>query len=415
MRRNIVFLALALALVSAVEENAFGEALATIKLMKSQGLGANECQALADSSLKAVNGDKDTSQTLLNSLSTGSECAQSGQTEVAAATQNLNDATDAATKAKSALDKANAVVPAIVVPSTSALMSMGESCDFFYKSDAFILGKAAVTTAQAKKTNADAQVVSYAAALQAAKDAATKMAKKCRCDAKTNLASQWAIVSNPTSAASQKSEWDKAQNILCALSGKSPCNAPAVPTVVKRTLSADTEAETCNPAVVYYKYKGFVGIGGNDIDNSCGEFSSQDGIQNACTQNSACKSFQYAPSFGPAQKSNGWWCRKTLSSKGDQMSGGSLFVKAVTQPGAKCADGFSLAMGNNQDTPNWGEVAGIGGGMQVASCGECQAACLANDQCSSTECSPSVLKCNLNKSGQPTTGRFNDYDFCIKN
>ena len=250
MPRNIVFLALALALVSAVEEDAFGEALATIKLMKSQGLGTNECQALADSSLKAVNGDKDTSQTLLNSLSTGSECAQSGQTEVAAATQKLNDATDAATTAKSALDKANAVVPAIAIPSMSALMSMGESCDFFHKSDAVILGKAAVTTAQAKKTNADAQVVSYAAALQAAKDAATKMAKKCRCDAKTNLASQWAIVSNPTTAASQKSEWDKAQNILCALSGKSPCNAPAVPTVVKPTLSADTEAETCDGVVV---------------------------------------------------------------------------------------------------------------------------------------------------------------------
>jgi hypothetical protein len=85
MLRNVVFLALALALVSAVEDNAFYEALDMIKLMKSQGLGANECQALADSSLTSVSSAKDTNQKLLNSLSTGSECAQSGQTEVAAA------------------------------------------------------------------------------------------------------------------------------------------------------------------------------------------------------------------------------------------------------------------------------------------------------------------------------------------
>jgi len=68
MLRNIVFLALALALVSAVEDNAYGEALDTIKLMKSQGLGANECQALADSSLTSVSSAKDTNQKLLNSL-----------------------------------------------------------------------------------------------------------------------------------------------------------------------------------------------------------------------------------------------------------------------------------------------------------------------------------------------------------
>jgi len=325
----------------------------------------------------------------------------------------LNSATDAATKAKSALDVANAVVPAIVIPSASALMTMGQSCDFIYNSDAFKNAKAAITTAQVTKTNADALVVSYNTALQAAKDAATKKAKECRCGAKTNLASQWAIVSDPTTAAAQKSEWDKAQNILCALSAKSPCNAPAVPTVVKPTLSADTEAEYCNPlAVVYYRYNDFVGIGGNDID--CGAFNSQDGIQNACTQDSACKSFQYS-GYAGAQKTNGWWCRKTLSSKGGKENGGALFVKAVTQPGAKCADGFSLAIGNNQDIPNWGDVDGIGKGMKVASCGECQAACLANDQCRSTECSPSDLKCNLNNAQTPTTGRYGDYDFCMKN
>jgi len=250
MLRNMGFLALALALVSAVEDNAFSEALDTIKLMKSQGLGANECQALADSSLTAVSGAKDTSQKLLGSLSTGSECAQSGQTEVAAATKSLDDATDAASNAKSALDKANAIVPAVEIPSMAALKGMGESCGFFYNSDAFKNGNAAVITALATKTEADARVVSSKSALQAAKDAATKKAKECRCGAKTTLEREWAIASNPTTAAAQKSEWDKAQSILCALSAKSPCNAPAVPTVVKPTLSVDTMAQVCDAVVI---------------------------------------------------------------------------------------------------------------------------------------------------------------------
>jgi len=250
MLRNIVFLALALALVSAVEDNAFGEALDMIKLMKSQGLGANECQALADSSLTAVSSTKDTNQKLLNSLSTGSECAQSEQTGVAAAKKSLNDATNAATEAKSALDTANAVVPAIEIPSMSALRSMGTSCDFLFKSDAFKNGNAAVTTAHTRKTEADALVVSSNAALKAAEDAAAKAAAECRCVAKASLEREWAVASDPQTAATQKSEWDKAQNILCALSAKSPCNAPAVPTVVKPTLSADTEAQVCEAQVI---------------------------------------------------------------------------------------------------------------------------------------------------------------------
>jgi len=416
MLRNIVFLALALALVSAVEDNAFGEALDMIKLMKSQGLGANECQALADSSLTAVSSTKDTNQKLLNSLSTGSECAQSEQTGVAAAKKSLNDATNAATEAKSALDNANAVVPAIEIPSMSALKGMGESCGFFYNSDAFKNGNAAVTTAHTRKTEADALVVSSKAALQAAKDAATKKAKECRCVAKTTLSREWAIASNPETAANQKSEWDKAQNILCALSAKSPCNAPAVPTVVKPTLSADTEAEDCYVApsqTVYYKYLNFQGLAGNDID--CAKFSSQDDIQKACTADSACKSFQHAPTYGPAKATNGWYCRKTVSSKGIKNNGDALFVKAVTQTGAKCADGFTLATGEQQDIPDWGDVEYIGDGMKVASCGECQAACLANDKCRSTECSPNDLKCNLNEARNPTAGRSLNYDFCMRN
>jgi len=246
--RTLVCLVLALALAAAVEEDGLANAYETIKLMQSQGLGADACQALADSSIKDVNSAKGTTQSFLNTLDTGATCAQRGQKEVAAATQSLNDATNAASNAKSALDKASAVVPVVTIPSTAALMGMQGSCDFIYGSDTVKNANAALITAQATKTQADAQVVSYTTALKAAQDAASAAAKQCRCDAKSKLESEWTIASDPTNAATQKSSWDQAQNILCALNAKSPCNAPAVPTVVKPTLSADTQAENCNVA-----------------------------------------------------------------------------------------------------------------------------------------------------------------------
>ena len=47
MLRIIVCLALALALAAAVEEDGLANAHETIKLMQSQGLGPDACQALA--------------------------------------------------------------------------------------------------------------------------------------------------------------------------------------------------------------------------------------------------------------------------------------------------------------------------------------------------------------------------------
>jgi len=250
MLRTIVCLALALALAAAVEEDGLANAHDTIKLMKSQGLGADACQALAESSIQDVNSAKGTTQSFLNTLDTGATCAQRGQKEVAAAKQSLNDATNAASHAKSALDNASAVVPVITIPSVATLMGMRETCDFIYGSDAVKNANAALVTAQVTKTQADAQVVSYTTALKAAQDAASAAAKQCRCDAKSKLESEWTIASDPTNAATQKSSWDQAQNILCALNAKSPCNAPAVPTLVKPTLSPDTVAQDCTPAAV---------------------------------------------------------------------------------------------------------------------------------------------------------------------
>ena len=250
MLRTIVCLALTLALAAAAVEDGIVNALETIKLMESQGIGADACQALAESSIKDASSANANTQSFLNSLDTGATCAQHGQKEIAAATQNLNDAINAATNAKSALDEANTAVPDVKIPSITLIMSMKGSRDFIYDyiygSDAVKNADAAIVTAQVTKTQADAQVVPLTTALKAAEDAANAAAKLCRCNAKSALESQWTIASDPGNAAIRKSSWEQAQNILCALNAKSPCNAPAVPTLVKPTLSADTQAQLCD-------------------------------------------------------------------------------------------------------------------------------------------------------------------------
>jgi len=248
MFRNVGLLALTLALASvgaSTDEEHAANALATVKLMKTQGLDNNSCLDLANGSLKDVNDEVSTNNKLLGALNTGYECSAKGQKEVAAAQKSLDDAKATAKSVNSAVDKASAAIPVIVMPSISVLVSMGGSCDSVYKSDAYTNAAAAVITTTAAKVTADAAVVSYTNALKAAQDAANLAASQCRCDDKSKLDAQWAIASNKDIAATQASSWTQAQNILCALNGKSPCKFAAAPVLAKPALSPDTLSEAC--------------------------------------------------------------------------------------------------------------------------------------------------------------------------
>jgi len=245
MLRNIVCLALALAFVRAAEEDASVNALATIELMKSQGLDESACTALANDAIKSINSSQSTNSKLLIDLKLGSDCAAASQTDVTAARKSLDDATTAATAAAEALTKANAVVPNIVVPSIAALVSIGSTCDF-YKSDAVTGPMGVMNGAKSAKDKADEKVVSLTTALKDATIAAENALKTCRCAAKKELETTWTTVTDPTKIATDKSGWDQAQNLLCALNKKSPCDAPVLPTLSKPALSAEVAAQVCD-------------------------------------------------------------------------------------------------------------------------------------------------------------------------
>lgn len=79
----------------------------------------------------------------------------------------------------------------------------------------------------------------------------------------------------------------------------------------------------------------------------------------------------------------------------------------------RCAPGFTLMKG---DIGGWGRVGGRGAGQKVPNCGQCASFCMnQRGNCNSYECSPTELRCNLNRGGRPTTSKnYKDYAFCSR-
>jgi hypothetical protein len=67
------------------------------------------------------------------------------------------------------------------------------------------------------------------------------------------------------------------------------------------------------------------------------------------------------------------------------------------------------------DIQGRGKVGGRGGGDPVPSCATCASLCYDTVGCRSYECSPTELRCSLNRAAFPTTPvNYKDYAFCVR-
>jgi hypothetical protein len=254
MLRAFVCLAFALSLVYAVEEDHIADAHETIKLMMSQGADANACKDLAQSSIKDVSNAFDSNQAQLNALSTGSECAQNADRDsgVPAAETAVDNALAAQTTAKANLDAAKNVVPQIETPNVYALsLNSAKTCDWAY-STSYQTANAAMTAAQTTLTQATATVTATQSALSNAKVTSARQAKACQCSVVATSDKAWETVSAAGPMNDRATSWTKSQNILCALSGTSPCTFPSVPEATRPAFSPDTAAvaDTCRAEAI---------------------------------------------------------------------------------------------------------------------------------------------------------------------
>jgi len=244
MLRNIVCLAFALTLVSAVEEDV-ADAQETIKLMMSQGADANACKELAENSIKDVKTALSNNQEQLDKMTTGSTCVAQADVDagVSAAEQAAATAVKDLTAAQGTLAIAENVIPGnIIIPTVRTLsQNSGKTCDWAYPSS-FATAKDAMVAAETAVNTATTTVAKTKTSLESAKETAAKQAKKCLCDVVAASDTAWTTVSAAGPADDRATSWTKSYNILCALSGTSPCIVPAVPEVKRPAFVPDTAA-----------------------------------------------------------------------------------------------------------------------------------------------------------------------------
>ena len=87
-------------------------------------------------------------------------------------------------------------------------------------------------------------------------------------------------------------------------------------------------------------------------------------------------------------------------------------LRVYHEPPNPCASDYKRVTG---DVRGWGIIGGKGGGEAVQDCGECAGMCSSAEECGSYECSPTELRCNLNKANKPSSSAdYRDFMFCVK-
>eukprot|EP01083_Nonionella_stella_P306761 1075539_1 len=137
------------------------------------------------------------------------------------------------------------------------------------------------------------------------------------------------------------------------------------------------------------------GAGGGELVANCAECGE------LCSSTSECNSIECSPTE-----------RKCNLNRGGNPTILTPYKDYMFCTKGKCPDGYYEQIG---DIGGWGSINGDGGGQSVAHCGECATLCSTEGYCKSFECSPTVLKCNLNTALNPTIlTPYGDYMFCSK-
>jgi len=226
-----------------LEVSAFDEAKATVESMIQAGKGQGACADLAAATVKEVEDSVDSAQKILNSLDTGSDCPNKGQSAVDAAQSDL----DQANKDKEAAEAAAAsAADAEVNFGSMPLSSLTEGqCAVFFNSAAYTSAVATKESTANAGTQAAAAVTAAEAGVQAAKEAQQDAIKECQCAAKQAAAAAWEAA-NANNDANEKA-YTKGKHMACVLAGTpvDSCEVGAIPKVTEVTLAAGVESATC--------------------------------------------------------------------------------------------------------------------------------------------------------------------------
>merc|ERR1711865_213912 len=212
------------------------KALDTIALVKAQGGGTEECEAVATELKKAVNGAVTTSNKELAVLSTGSECPERGQADVKACGIKLQAAEEDASAA------GDAVQAALDAPQTLGLEALMKcmSTDVCPQIDA---AKATLNTANKAQVQKDAAVAATQEECSDFVKSAAQQMTECQCTVKKAHTKAWGDATS--GAAERDKSWKTAEQLLCALNKDATCETSPTPTVEAIKFAAGVADAIC--------------------------------------------------------------------------------------------------------------------------------------------------------------------------
>merc|ERR1712023_334780 len=208
----------------------FEDAKASVNELLQAGKDDKTCRNLAKTTAVEVNDSVAASQKAVANMPNGSQCNNEGAHLIKKAEDEKKKADKAE---KDALNKVNAAKGAKINFGDYVVSSLdGKSCGYFYNTQVWKNAQSKIKSAEQHYNKKKAETQAATKAVQAAKDEAAKLVKKCKCTSKRAIEKAIADF-NAKSKAVNTAAWKKSYHMICVLDAKpaNKCHVPALPEV----------------------------------------------------------------------------------------------------------------------------------------------------------------------------------------
>merc|ERR1711966_24582 len=189
------------------------QAVKAIEMLQSQGQDDTACRETAEDVIKSIEDNTNTSQTILNLLTSGEECAALGQDAVTLARTTLSQAE---TRHATAVTAVTTTSTALVTLSTKSHSFLTNSdCGWVQEDASYLHAELVWSTAVQEESDASTWVTVSTTALQDRITEAAELKRSCECVVQGNHIREWETAT--ADDANNLAAWNQAQNMLCVL------------------------------------------------------------------------------------------------------------------------------------------------------------------------------------------------------
>jgi len=189
------------------------QAVKAIEMLQSQGQDDTACRETAEDVITNIGDNTNTSQTILNQLTSGEECAALGQDAVTLARTTLSEAETRHATAVTAVTTASTAL--VTLSSQSYSFLANSDCGWIHEDTTYLQAELVWSTAVQEESDASVMVNVSTTALQDRIIEAAELKKNCECVVQGNHIREWETATADDAA--NLAAWNQAQNMLCVL------------------------------------------------------------------------------------------------------------------------------------------------------------------------------------------------------